>query len=199
MGQPKVVVFGGVNGAGKTTVANEILRGVLDVPVFTNSDAIARGLNALNVESVAFKASRVMLEWMNELVEEKQDFAFETTLAARSYANWLKRLKSVGYRVYLYYYWLPSADVAVERVKLRVERGGHHIPESDIRRRYGRSVWNFIHLYKPLADYWEVWDNTDSPRRLIGVGDGTDVAYESEQTWNTFLRTANDSTVASDA
>ena len=101
MTPPRVVVLDGVNGAGKTTVANEILRGVLNVPVFTNSDAIARGLNALSVESVAFKASRVMLEWMNELVEERQDFAFETTLAARSCANWLKRFKSVGYRVYL--------------------------------------------------------------------------------------------------
>jgi predicted ABC-type ATPase len=199
MKQPKVVVFGGVNGAGKTTVANEILRVVLNVPVFTNSDAIARGLNALDVEKVAFKASRVMLEWMNELVEERQDFAFETTLAARSYANWLRRLKSVGYRVYLYYYWLPSADVAVERVKLRVERGGHHIPETDIRRRYGRSVWNFVNLYQNLADYWEVWDNTHSPRRLIGVSDGTDVAYDSEQAWNTFLRTAHDGSTTNDA
>ena len=166
------VAIAGNIGAGKTTVANEILRGVLNVPVFTNSDAIARGLNALSVESVAFKASRVMLEWMNELVEERQDFAFETTLAARSYANWLKRLKSVGYRVYLYYYyWLPSADVAVNRVKLRVERGGHHISETDIRRRYGRRVWNLVNPYKPTADSWEVRNNTTSPRSLIGVGD----------------------------
>ena len=198
MQQPKVVVFGGVNGARKTTVANEILRGVLNVPVFTNSDAIARGLNALSVESVAFKASRVMLEWMNELVEERQDFAFETTLAARSYANWLKRFKSVGYRVYLYYYWLPSADVAVARVKQRVIRGGHHIPEPDIRRRYCRSVDKFLRYYSTVADVWEVYNNTGDERRLIAVGNLMNCEVDNESDWKSFKESANASQESSD-
>ena len=198
MQQPKVVVFGGVNGAGKTTVANEILRGVLNVPVFTNSDAIARGLNALSVESVAFKASRVMLKWMNELVESKESFGFESTLAAKSYYPWLKSLKEKGYEVLLYYTWLESADVAVARVKQRVIRGGHHIPEPDIRRRYCRSVDNFLRYDITVADVWEVYDNTGDERRLIAVGNLMNCEVDNESEWKSFKETANASQESSD-
>jgi len=184
-------VFGGVNGAGKTTVATELLKDVLKVPVFTNADAIARGLNALDVESVAFQAGRSMLNWMHTLARDRKDFAFETTLAARSYAVWLKELKQSGYEVYVYYYWLPSPEVAIERVRLRVERGGHHIPERDIRRRYSRSVWNFLNLYRDLADHWEVWNNTTSPRTLIALGKGEQCIVDSDEVWSQFTESSH--------
>lgn len=105
MSQPRVGVLSGVNGAGKTTSAHELLR-VMRVPIFTNADTIARGLNSLNPESVAFPAGRVMLEWMNTLASERKDVAFETTLAARTYSKWLRGLKQQGYRVFLFYTWV---------------------------------------------------------------------------------------------
>jgi len=183
---PRVVVIGGINGAGKTTASIELLRNVLGIPVFANADAIARGLNSLNPEAEAFRAGRIMLEWMNDLADAGRDFAFETTLAARTYASWLERLKEMGYEVLLYYYWLSSPEVAIGRVGLRVQSGGHNIPEQDIRRRYGRSVRNFLELYRPVADEWEVFDNTDGQRRLIGMGSNRNEAYESQEIWTQF-------------
>ncbi len=188
---PRVVVLGGVNGAGKTTSAFELLVNVLSIPVFTNADAIARGLNQLNPEREAFRAGRVMLEWMKDLADQRRDFAFETTLAARTYVPWLKEMKSNGYQVLLYYTWLASSDVAIDRVALRVQSGGHHIPDEDVKRRYGRSVRNFLELYRPLADEWEVVDNTLGERRLIAIGSGDQYEYESEAAWNDFVRSAH--------
>src|SRR5205807_112329 len=106
------------------------------------------------------------------------DFAFETTMAARSYAAWLKRLRQTGYTVHLIYVWLRSADLAVARVAERVRQGGHNIPEATIRQRYGRSLQNFFSLYRPLADSWRVYDNSgEGEYRLIAHGETT----ESEQ------------------
>ena len=103
----------------------------------------------------------------------------------------MKELKQSGYEVYVYYYWLPSPEVAIERVRLRVERGGHHIPERDIRRRYSRSVWNFLNLYRDLADHWEVWNNTTSPRTLIALGKGEQCIVDSDEVWSQFTESSH--------
>jgi len=192
MKSPRVVVLGGVNGAGKTTSAFELLVNVLNIPLFTNADAIARGLNQLNPEREAFRAGRIMLEWIKHLAEQRRDFAFETTLAARTYVPWLKEMKSNGYQVLLYYTWLASPEVAIARVKQRVQSGGHHIQDEDVKRRYGRSVRNFLDLYRTISNEWEVVDNTFGDRRLIGIGSGEGCEVESEAIWNAFERSGRD-------
>ena len=188
---PRVVVLAGINGAGKTTASRDLLVNVLKIPVFTNADAIARGLNSLNPESEALLAGTIMLDWMRDLAKERRDFAFETTLSARTYAPWLKGLKASGYEVYLYYYWLESAELAVSRVAERVLAGGHHIPDADVRRRYGRSVKNFLDLYRPIADYWEVMDNSFGQRELLALGDLACEEIGDPDVWEQFLRSAN--------
>lgn len=188
---PRVVVLAGINGAGKTTASRDLLINVLKIPVFTNADAVARGLNSLNPESEAFRAGRIMLDWMRTLADQKRDFAFETTLSARTYAPWLKGLRQSGYEVYLYYYWLDSAELAVARVAERVRAGGHHIPDQDVRRRYGRSVKNFLDLYRPIADYWEVMDNSFGQRELLAVGTPGDEEIGDADVWAQFLRSAD--------
>ena len=137
---PRVVVLAGINRAGKTTASRHLLTDVLKIPTFVNADAIARGLNGLNPEAVAFPAGRIMLDQMNDLVRRREDFAFETTLSARTYANWLRGLRVTGYEVLLYYYWLDSPELAISRVAQRVRNGGHFVPDEDIRRRYARSA-----------------------------------------------------------
>jgi predicted ABC-type ATPase len=169
--QPKVVVLAGPNGAGKSTAARQVLRGVLDVPHFVNADSIAKGLSEFEPERAAFQAGRIMLTRMRELSGSRSDFAFETTLATRSYAPWLLLLQQEGYRVLLVFLWLPTVELAIARVAERVSNGGHNIPEPTIRRRYRGGLINFHTLYLPLADDWWFVDNTFVGRpQLIAQG-----------------------------
>jgi len=114
-----------------------------------------------------------MLKRLRELAGQGKSFAFETTLATRSYAGWLGKLRQDGYRVNLMFVWLNSPGLAVEHVPRRVASGGHDIPEETIRRRYGKGIRNFLTLYQPLADEWGVFDNSDwTPLSLIASGSG---------------------------
>jgi len=165
---PKVVVIAGPNGAGKSTAAPLLLREALAVGEFVNADTLAAGLSAFASEQVAFAAGRVALRRLRELAAARRDFAFETTLASRSFAPWLKQLRKSGYRFELVYLWLPHAELAVERVAERVQRGGHNIPPDVIRRRYEKSLKNFFNLYRQLCDFWLMLDNSDpSQQELI--------------------------------
>lgn len=188
---PRVVVIAGINGAGKTTASVPLLTRVLRIPTFVNADAIARGLNGLNPEGEAMRAGRLMLQQLDDLGERRADFAFETTLAARSYAGWLGRLRPLGYEVLLHYYWLNSPELAVSRVAARVQAGGHHIPEATIRQRYARSASNFFELYLPVCDYWEVYDNSLTRRVLVAIGSPDDESIGDPELWAKFQRSAD--------
>jgi predicted ABC-type ATPase len=168
---PRIVILAGPNGAGKSTSAAKLLLGPLQVREFVNADTIAEGLSAFSQHDVAFAAGRIMLQRLHELADARVDFAFETTLATRSYARWLHQLQATGYRVQLVFLWLSSPDVAVARVADRVRGGGHHIVEDVIRRRYAAGLANLRSLYLPLADSWELIDNTrmNNPR-VIAAG-----------------------------
>jgi predicted ABC-type ATPase len=189
---PTVAVLAGINGAGKTTASRHIIQDVLRIPVFVNADAIARGLNAFDVESEAAKAGRVMLEHLRELAARGRSFAFETTLAGRAYAPWLASLRPLGYDVQLFYYWLESPHLAISRVAERVRAGGHHVPDDTVRRRYHLSVQNFFRLYRPLAEHWRVYDNSHGPSRLLAVGCGEREHLIDGDRWLDFVRSAND-------
>ena len=102
-------------------------------------------------------------------------------------------MKAVGYEVYLYYYWLNSPDLAIARVAERVRAGGHHIPEATIRQRYGKSVRHFLDLFRPLADVWEVYDNSHGNRTLIAIGsEDDDEEIGDADLWDQFRRSAGD-------
>src|SRR4051812_37580642 len=120
---PLVVVVGGPNGAGKSTTAPRLLRGALAVREFVNADAIAQGLSAFRPETVAFAAGRVMLARLRALAAAGDSFAFETTLASRNFAPWLRTLKAQGFKVHVAFLSLPTADLAVARVAERVRQG----------------------------------------------------------------------------
>jgi predicted ABC-type ATPase len=152
---------------------------------YVNADAIASGLSPLNPESMAMQAGRLMLERMNVLAESRADFAFETTLAARTFAPFLRSCKAEGYVVSLVYFWLPSVELAVERVARRVASGGHSIPEAVIRRRYDRGRRNLIELYLPLSDGWLILDNAERNSRLVARQpiNQPPTIYDQE-TWN---------------
>lgn len=156
---PEIYVIGGCNGSGKTTFALNLFSNLGNIE-FINADIIAAEISPNNPDAVAIRASRIMLERLKALTQQKRDFAFETTLAARSFAPFLRQCKSQGYRVNLIYVWLNSVELAITRVALRVASGGHNIPEDVIRRRYNRGKENFLKIYSKLADCWQVFDNS---------------------------------------
>jgi predicted ABC-type ATPase len=167
---PNLVVIAGPNGAGKSTAAPLLIGKRLGIAEFVNADVIATGLCAYSPESVAMEAGRVMLKRLQQLADGGKDFAFETTLASRHFARWIAGLRRErGYHFHLFYLWLPSAEMAVERVSGRVRHGGHSVPPDVIRRRYGGGLANFFELYSPIADSWEMHENTSPPPRLIAA------------------------------
>jgi predicted ABC-type ATPase len=128
---PSVVMIGGPNGAGKSTAARSLLRDTLAVTEFVNADVIARGLSGFRPDDSAMTAGRVMLERLRALADKRIDFAFETTMASRSFAPWLRELAGRGYQVHLVFLWLPTPDLAVQRPRA-VRSGGHDVPEETI-------------------------------------------------------------------
>lgn len=168
---PFVVVIGGPNGAGKSTTAPRLLQGALTVNEFVNADTIARGLSAFRPDAAALAAGRAMLMRLKSLAQAREDFAFETTLASRTFAPWLKSLRESGYRVHLAFLSVPNAELAVARVAERVRLGGHSVPEDVIRRRFVAGLRNFFALYQDIADTWQMFDNSEvSGPRLIASG-----------------------------
>jgi predicted ABC-type ATPase len=155
---PHVILLAGPNGAGKTTAAPKLLRKLFNVDTFVNADIIAQGLSGFSPESVAIEAGAMLITRVKQLAERRANFAFETTLASRTFAPWIRELVQTGYAFELIFLWLPSPEVAIERVKRRVQLGGHNVPEATIRTRYIRGIRNFFELYRPLAVTWTVYD-----------------------------------------
>ena len=168
---PKLYIIAGCNGAGKTTASYTVLPEMLECKEFVNADEIAKGLSPFNPESVAIEAGRLMLSRIRELMDNGVDFAFETTLATRSYTSFVRDAQGKGYRVTLLYFWLDSPDLAVKRVAERVAAGGHNIDEKTIRRRYVKGIDNLFNLYMDIADYWLLVDNSESPFKIIAEGE----------------------------
>lgn len=168
--QPNLYIVAGANGAGKSTFARLFLPDYADCKEFVNADLIAAGLSPFNPDSLALEAGRLMLARIDALTREGTDFGFETTLAGRSWLPLLARLRQAGYRLHLFFLWIPTPELAVSRVQERVRGGGHSIPEEVVRRRFGRGLGNFFHLYAPAVDAWIVFDNSMKPPDLIAMG-----------------------------
>jgi len=121
-------IISGCNGAGKTTASYTILPEILNCKEFVNADEIAKGLSPFTPENATIQAGRLMLEKINTLIKSDKDFAFETTLATKSYKKLVARAKENGYKVTLLFFWLRTPELALKRVEIRVKEGGHNIP-----------------------------------------------------------------------
>jgi predicted ABC-type ATPase len=189
---PNLYIIAGCNGAGKTTASFTILPEILQCKEFVNADAIAAGLSPFNVESVAFEAGRIMLQRIQQLMDEKEDFAFETTLSTRSYVSLIKKARINGYKITLFYFWLRSPDLAKQRVAKRVSQGGHNIPDDVVERRYYRGVSNLLNLYIPVVDKWTVFDNMEVAPNVIAKGTmNDDKMIVNSELWNIFSEQRN--------
>ena len=158
---PIVLVLAGPNGAGKTTAAPLLVVELLGIRIFVNADTIAQGLSGFSPDQVSLRAGRLMLERLDELEAQRASFALETTLSARNFAARLRRMAASGYAVHLVFLWLPSADLAVERVRLRVVAGGHDVPPDDPESRSSP----YLFLKAPALLDWRA--STHRARRLL--------------------------------
>ncbi len=167
MEDKNLYIISGCNGAGKTTASYTILPEIIECKEFVNADEIAKGLSPFQPEKVSFEAGRIMLNRINHLLKEDESFAFETTLATKSYKNKVVKAKEKGYNVTLLFFWLNNIELAIERVKTRVKEGGHNIPENVIKTRYIKGINNLFNIYLPIIDNVMVFDNSFGKHELI--------------------------------
>jgi len=163
----RILILAGPNGAGKTTFAREFLPNEAQCPTFVNADLIAAGLSPFNPEAAAMRAGRLMVQLIAEHVTRGDSFAFETTLADKSYARHIPGWRASGYHVSLIFLSLGSPELAIRRVVERVAQGGHFVPESIVRRRFLAGGTNFEGTHKPLVDTWANYDNSGNAPALL--------------------------------
>ncbi len=169
---PAVYIVGGPNGAGKTTFARQFLPGYAHCRVFINADDIRQSMDRRDARTglpmqADILAGRAMLSQIDGMARRKRDFGFETTLSGLTYVNVVRRLRHEGFSVHLFFVWIPDVELALARIRSRVAKGGHHIPELVARRRFDRSVRNFLHRYRQGADSWFLFDNSAETPQMI--------------------------------
>ena len=160
-------IVSGCNGAGKTTASYTILPQILKCKEFVNADEIARGLSPFQPKKVAIEAGKIMLQRVDELLKNNENFAFETTLASKSHKNTILKAKNKGYNVTLIFFWLQTVELAKRRVRERALRGGHNIETDVIERRYFAGIRNLFDIYIPISEVVFIFDNSEGIYELI--------------------------------
>jgi predicted ABC-type ATPase len=186
--RPNLYIIAGPNGAGKTTFARKFLPDYAKCLEFVNVDLIANGISPFDPERAALRAGRIMLEQIHSLAERGVGFGFETTLSGRTYVKLLQEMKRKRYLIHIFFLWISDVELALERIRLRVRNGGHHIPEVIVRRRFGRSLPNFLRVYKPLADSWTIFDNSGDVPKMIAFGESGKLEILDPNLFNILLK-----------
>ncbi|MBP3236466.1 MAG: zeta toxin family protein [Bacteroidales bacterium] len=185
---PRLYIISGCNGSGKTTASYSMLPGIFECTQFVNSDEFAKSLSPFNPEKASIGASRYMLLKIRYLFSKKKDFCIETTLATRSLLKMIKVAQEQGYYVTLLFFWLNSPDMAVKRVKARVQAGGHNIDEDTIRRRYYVGQYYLFKDYMPLCDHWMLADNSKTPYTMIAEGGDDNIKIYDKRKYDKILK-----------
>ena len=180
---PKLYIISGCNGSGKTTASYTVLPEMLGCSQFVNSDEFAKSFSPFDPSAASIAAGRFMLLKIRYLLGRNEDFCIETTLATRSLMRTLEEAKARGYTVTLLYFWLSSPEIAIKRVRARVEAGGHNIPEHVIRRRYDMGLSYFFSDYLPVSDRWLLIDNSDMKHRIVARGDHDHITVIDSKTY----------------
>lgn len=183
-------IISGCNGSGKTTASYTLLPEMLECNQFVNSDEFAKSLSPFNPSEASVSASRYMLQKIYYLLGNHMDFCVETTLATRSLMGIINDAKSRGYTVDILYFWLKSPEMAIARVKSRVEAGGHNIPENVVRRRYYMGLNYFFETYAPICDRWMLADNSVSPFSIVAEGSPAGIKVRDKEKYDIILRLA---------
>ena len=166
----EVIILGGANGTGKSTLANFLI--AQTNYTFLNADEIEKQLPDLQKGTpiTHLKAGRILFDKLRNEQANGHSFILETTLSGKTLRSILNDLKTDGYRITIVYVFLETPELCIERIKNRVKRGGHFVSDEDVRRRYYRSIQNFWHRYRLLADVWTVYLNMELAPIPIATG-----------------------------
>lgn len=182
--RPHALIVGGPNGAGKTTFAREYVRAYPQP--YVSADALAAELRPDNPWAARIEAGRQFFAELDGLISARASFVAESTLAGRGMAATFDRLRASGYVVTVAFVFLDTADLCVRRVAERVRRGGHAVPEDDVRRRFGRSKTLFWNVYRPRADRWTLYFNAGDGFREVAAGTGEAYAVRDRTLFDLF-------------
>lgn len=182
---PRLYILSGCNGSGKTTASYTLLPEMLECTQFVNSDEFAKSLSPFNPAEASVVAGRYMLMRINYLMDRREDFSIETTLATRSLVGIITNAKELGYTVTILYFWVSSPELALQRVHKRVSEGGHNIPENVLRRRYEMGLRYFFETYAPICDRWLLADNSATPFRIVAEGSSQGTFIRDEEKYKT--------------
>ncbi len=178
-------IIAGPNGSGKSTFAEEFIRE--KNLVFVNADMIAADLSTDAVDrSVMFRAGKIFFQKVNQLVKENASFVIETTLSGKYTAKIIDKLKKQGYKIKMVYVFVETPQLSIERIKVRVRKGGHHVSDEDVIRRFSRSKENFWDVYRDMVDSWEVYNNSGKKFMPVAIGKGMHYIIMDNDMFETF-------------
>ncbi|MBI4845758.1 MAG: zeta toxin family protein [Candidatus Omnitrophica bacterium] len=183
-----VYIIAGPNGSGKTTFARTFLPEYAQCDRFINADLIALGLSPFSPQQVAIKSGKLVLEQIKEYLENGVDFGFETTMSGVTYLKYFNMLKAKGYKIHIFFLWIPSSQLAIARVKDRVAQGGHNVPIADIKRRFERSMEKFFKQYRVLADKWILFNNAEVKPKIIAKKQNAHMDIIDEELFESIIK-----------
>ena len=182
----ELIVIAGANGSGKTTFAiNYTAQNKL---TFKNADIIAKEINPSNNTGGELAAGKIFFRKVDELIKSGQSFAIESTLSGLYLKKLLNYAKNQGYNIKLIYIFLDNPSVCIERIKERVLKGGHHIPDKDVIRRYFRSKNNFWNIYRNIVDKWYLIYNSDLHFIEFAFGQNEDYVVNDDEFFMEFIK-----------
>ncbi len=181
-----LVVVGGPNGAGKTTFANAYLR--LYPYSYLSADALAAELSPQQPSLARIEAGREFSRKVRDAISRGEDLIIESTLSGRSVQHILKTARDRRYRISIIFVFLETAQTCVDRVQERVEKGGHDVPELDIRRRFHRSKENFWRIYRHQADEWHLFYNSSQAFWQVASASANGYEVMDETLFSAFMQ-----------
>ena len=180
----EIVIVSGANGSGKTTFAKPYVERLgYD---FLNADEIAKKIEDKGQKNALIQAGRIFFQRLNNYIEEGQSFVIETTLSGTYINKVAKKAILQGYRIKVIYIFLDNPELCVERVKTRVVKGGHDVPEEDIIRRFYRSKSNFWDNFTSIANEWIMFYNGDEGFQQVALGNRSEYNIENPILFNIF-------------
>jgi predicted ABC-type ATPase len=183
---PQLLIVGGPNGSGKTTVALEYSN-ERNLP-YVSADALAAALNPTNPQEAQFTAARQYKETLDRYVLRQVSCVCESTLSGLTMQKFMRSAHDAGFSITIAFLFVESVDICLARVAERVRKGGHDVPEDDIRRRFSRSLGNFWRIYRQLADNWVLLYNGIMAAQDVSAGAGQEIAVHNPQLYSTFLK-----------